>query len=186
MVLGVTHRAMAAGLGLVAAWVGHGSAIAAERVILTYGFLSMEIPIEQLDTLARTGESPGELGRLLRLTNQEPATLQQALTNPVPANPLVLDIVLRTPPGEWVLDRIGETIQPSSGVAGSRSALRSALIGAASNGEITLLEVMRVYPSPEIVVQGDRVAETYSEVFDLLEPFIKYRPRPNAPQNNES
>ncbi|HEY9889488.1 MAG TPA: alpha/beta hydrolase [Candidatus Obscuribacterales bacterium] len=148
-----------------------GSAIAAESVVLTYGFLSMTIPIADIETFAETGETSDEMAQLLNLAGQDPAALRSTLNEPVPLSPVVLDYALNSPPGEWMLDRISETIQPASGEAG-RSAMRAALIGASSgDNEFTLLEVMQVYPSPEIVVQGDRLIETYSRLYEVLKPL---------------
>ena len=147
------------------------SVIAAERVVLTYGFFSMSIPIEDLEMLAETGETSGELEQLLDMANQEPEELRTALNQPVELPLTVLDLTLNSPPGEWMLDRVSETIQPASG-KGGRSALRAALIGAsADDNQLTMLELMQVYPSPEIVVQGDRVLEAYGYVSDVIEPL---------------
>lgn len=148
-----------------------GEAIAAERVVLTYGLLSMEVPIEDLATFAESGETSGELNQLLELAGQDPESLRSTLNEPIALSPTVLDFALNTPPGEWALDRISETIHPASGQAG-RLALRSALIGAsADDNEFTLLEVMQAYPSPDIVVRGDRLLETYNRLYDVLEPL---------------
>ncbi|MEL6381149.1 MAG: alpha/beta hydrolase [Cyanobacteria bacterium J06626_18] len=146
-------------------------AIAAETVVLTYGFFSMDVPIEDLETLAETGETSDELASLLELSNQDPEQLRTALNQPVELRTTVLDLALNSPPGEWMLDRVSETIQPASGEGGPL-ALRAALIGAsADDNQLTLLELMQVYPSPEIVVQGDRILETYSFISEVIEPF---------------
>ncbi len=154
-----------AGLG----WGGLQAATAADAVVLTYGFVSMEIPMDELTTFAETGEPSGELAQLLALAGQDPATLQTALTTPIPVNTVVLDLALNSPPGEWLLDSIGETIHPDSGVAG-RSAMRAAIIGAAADDStLTVLEVMQGYPSPNLVVRGDRLVAAYGELADRLE-----------------
>lgn len=148
-----------------------GSAAAAEKVVLSYGFLSMAIPMEDLETLAETGETSNQLSQLLNLAGQEPDQLQVALNQPIQLNPVVLSLALNSPAGEWMLDQASETIQPASGGAG-RLALRSAIIGAAADDdEITLLEVMQVYPSSEIVVQGDRLLDMYNRFSEVLEPL---------------
>jgi hypothetical protein len=170
------QKLLGTALGLVAGWgLAMGGAIAADNVVLSYGLISLKIPMGELETLAKTGEASDDLGRLLQAANQEPAALQRALIEPVPMNPVLLNIALNTPPGEWALDRLGESIQTSSG-EGSRFALRASLIAAASDGQLTLLEVMKVYPSPDIVVQGDRILASYSEVIGLLGPFLEYLP----------
>lgn len=160
------------GAGVALGWIGIGErAIAADRVVLTYGFLSMEIPIQDLETFAESGEASDELEEILDIAGQDPEVFRSALNEPINISPTVVDFALNTPPGEWMLDRVSETIHPASGEAG-RLALRSALIGASSSdNEITLLEVMQVYPSADIVVRGDRLLDTYSRLYNLLEPL---------------
>lgn len=162
---------MAAGC-VAAGFSGMGqAAIAAERVVLTYGFVSMDIPIEDLENLTDTGETSDDLEQLLMLSEQEPETVRSTLSRPVAMSPVTLDLALNSSPGEWMLDRLSETIQPASG-EGGRSAMRAALVGASSNdGELTLLEIMQVYPSPDIVVQGDRILEAYGFMAEVFEPF---------------
>ncbi|WP_204141653.1 alpha/beta hydrolase [Halomicronema sp. CCY15110] len=169
----LTGKVLLTGLaGGVAALLGQASgAIAAEKIVLTYGPISMQVPITELEDLAATGEPSGQLEQLLKLANQEPASVQTTLTDPVPVNLTVLDFALNSLPGEWALDQVGEIIHPASG-AGSRQALRSAIIAsAADDNEITLLEVMQAYPTPELMVRGDRLLETYNQLYDILEPL---------------
>lgn len=160
--------------GLATGLVGlSGNAIAAETVVLTYGFLSVDIPIEDLQTLSETGETSDELDRLLDMTSQDPEVLRTTLNEPVELNSTFLDMALSSPPGDWLLDQLGEMIQPAAGEAGGRTALRAALIGAASDdNQVTLMELMQVYPSSEIIVKGDRVVEGYSQLYEALEPLI--------------
>lgn len=157
---------------LAATWVMAGSeAIAAEKIVLTYGFLSMDIPVADLEALADEGETSDELSELLNLAGQNPEILRTTLTEPIPLSPIVLDYALNSSTGEWMLNQISEVIHPASGEAG-KLALRSALIGASSDDrKVTLLEVMQLYPSPEVVVQGDRLVETYNLINDVIEPL---------------
>ncbi|MEM9118095.1 MAG: alpha/beta hydrolase [Cyanobacteria bacterium P01_F01_bin.56] len=169
----LTRTTWVAGLvGVAAAGLGSMSeAIAAEKVVLTYGPISMQVPITELEELAETGAPSGQLQELLALSNQEPEAVRTTLTDPVPVNLTVLDLALNSLPGEWVLDQMSEIIHPPSGT-GSRQALRSALVNAASDdNEITLLEVMQAYPTPELMVRGDRLIETYNRLYEILEPL---------------
>ncbi len=159
---------VALGWGMVAQ-----AAIAAETVVLSYGALAMEIPIEDLQTLADTGESSEDLSDLLTIANQDPAALRTTLNEPVELNHSVLQIALNTPAGDWMLNQLGTMIQPKSGEAGGRIALRAALLGATANdNQVTLMELMRVYPSSQIVVKGDRILENYSQLYAALEPLL--------------
>lgn len=154
-------------------WMGMAErAIAADTIILTYGILEMEIPVEDIEALAETGETSDKLGRLLDSADQDPDTLRATLNQSIEVSPVVLDNALNSFPGEWLLDEISETVRPASGEAG-RKALRGALIGAAADdNQITLLEVMQGYPSPEIRVDGRGLIEFYGQVVTVVEPLM--------------
>lgn len=165
-VLAATSGLVVGGFG------GMAEAIAAESIILDYGIFSMDIPVEDLETLAETGEASDELARLLKQVGQEPETLQATLNQSIEVSPVVLDTALNSFPGEWVLEQISETIQPASGLEGRR-ALRGALIGAAADdNKITLLELMQGYPSPEVKVDGERLLAFYSQLATVVEPLM--------------
>lgn len=132
---------------------------AAERIVLQYGFMSGSVAIEDLETLAETGETSWELRAYLLLANQKPETLRQVLTQEVAVNGKLLEGLLTTPPGEIILDQVGDVLHNRENEDNSQ-ALRSAIVDSAlPDGKITLLEVLQNYPSDEIHVNGDRVGE---------------------------
>lgn len=162
----------ALGLSLLAlATVAIAPATAAEYVILRYRRFSRTVPVSALVALAEHGETPGVLGGLLRQAGQDPQPVRSALTRPMTADPVVLDRVLNTTPGGWLLDQVGTTIYPPSGER-SRQALRSALVlSAADDNQITLLEVLQNYPTEAVVVEGDRIEATYNRLAQFLRPL---------------
>ncbi|ASC70925.1 hypothetical protein XM38_018730 [Halomicronema hongdechloris C2206] len=146
-------------------------ALAAEQVILNYGPLSRTVAVADLEALAATGTAPERLAALLTMANQPASKLQAALTDGIEANPVLLDRVLNSWPGEWALDQMGQVIHPPSGRA-SRQALRSALVlSAQDDNHVTLLEVLQHYPTNEVEVEADRLEEVYNDLETLMEPF---------------
>lgn len=152
-------------------WLGFGMAIAAltllwgtrttaaDRIVLQYGFMSGSVAIEDLETLAETGETSLDLKAYLLLANQKPETLRQVLTQEVSVNGELLEGLLTTPPGEILLEQMGEVLHHPENEDNSQ-ALRSAIVDSVlPDGKITLLEVLQNYPSNEIHVNGDRVGE---------------------------
>ena len=145
------------------------NAIAAERVLLKYGGLSRSVAVDELTTLAETGEVSSSLQALLETAGEEPETLRQGLTEELEVSPVLLDQILNSGPGEWALDRVGEAIHPPSGRA-SRQALRSAFVLSASDdNQVTPLEVIQNYPTAEVQVEGDRLQDTYSQVVEVVD-----------------
>lgn len=148
--------------------LGSGSAIAADTILLRYQGFGRAVPLVDLATLAQTGEAPDSVGGLLDMANENPATLQDVLTRNLSVNPNVLDKTLNSAPGEWALDQLGGVIHSPSGNA-NRQALRSAIVlAAAEDSQISLLEVLEQYPTPQVVLEGDRIADAYTQLAGLL------------------
>ncbi|MGF1568913.1 MAG: alpha/beta hydrolase [Nodosilinea sp.] len=150
---------------------GIPSASAAEEVVLKYRGLSRSVPVADLAILADTGEAPESVAGLLDQAGQTPEELQALLVRPLAADPVILDQALNSWPGEWALDQLGEAIHPTAGEA-QRQALRAALIESATgDNQVTLLEVLEAYPTPEVVLEGDRIEAAYTQLATFLEPL---------------
>lgn len=152
---------------MVLAMWGTSPAMAAETVLLRYRSLERAVPVADLATFSATGEPPDRLAGLLRASGQDAGELQRLLTEPVAADVVLLDRGLNSWPGEWLLDRFSGAIYPPRQGA-SRQALRAALVLSASDdGQLSLLEILETYPTPEVVVEVERVAAAYGYLQEL-------------------
>jgi hypothetical protein len=147
---------------------------AAETIILKYGFLRESISVNDLSTFAKTGEMSSSLKNYLDLANQNPNTTRKILTEKITVNGVFLSKILNNSIGERMLDLVSNYIRTPSGKA-SRESLRGSLVTSAlSDNNIQLIEVLENYPTSEVHVEGDRLAETYfmmKEVIDKI-PLI--------------
>jgi hypothetical protein len=90
--------------------------------------------------------------------------MRQYLTQPVKVDPVLLDRVLNSKIGNFLLDEMSQTIHTPSRRA-DRQALRSALILSASRDrQLTLLEIIQNYPTSDVEVEGDRLEATYRQL----------------------
>lgn len=167
-------RMLGYGIGCWVLWQS-SAAIAAERVMLKYRILRQSVSVPELTQLAETGQPSPALKAYLKLAQQEPQRLRQPLVQPIHVNRRLLDRVLNSPPGEVLLDQVGQVIHTPSNRA-NRQALRSALVlSATPDNEITLIEVLQNYPTSEIEVEGDRLEDTYRQLktwSDRLQTWI--------------
>lgn len=148
------------------------SAAAAETVVMKYGPFSRSIAVKDLETLAETDQTPAELESLLRTAKQDPDRVRRSLTSEATVDALVLDRALNNPLGEAALDRLGDAIHTPAGGA-NRQALRAALVLSASqDNRISLLEVIQNYPTPEVHVEVDRLADAYEQL-SLVEDQVR-------------
>jgi hypothetical protein len=157
---------LAAGAGIV---LYSNAAAAAENVVLKYSAIRMTLPVSELEIFAETGKMSPALEMLLGKAKKEPEAVRTSLTRPVKVSQGFLDRTLNSKVGEIILDEVGQVIRTPSGNA-NREALREALVLSATNdNEITLLEAMKNYPSPEVYVEGDRLVEAYGKLVALSE-----------------
>lgn len=140
------------------------SAIAAEQVVLNYRSFSESISVEELSNFAETGELSTSLRLNLALARQDPKEIRQYLTQQVLVNVLLLDHVMNSPIGNFVLDEVSQALHTPSRRA-NRLALRSALVLSASgDGNITLIETIQNYPTAVVEVEGDRLESAYRQL----------------------
>ncbi len=139
-------------------------AFAAERVVLKYSIFRESLSVEELSTFAQTGELSGSLKVNLALARQDPKTIRQYLTKPVKVNPVFLDKVLNSQIGNIILDRISQvTYTPSQ--RANRQALRAALVLSANqDGQVSLIKIIKNYPTNEVEVDGDRLKGAYRQL----------------------
>jgi hypothetical protein len=156
------------GLGLA---LTSQAAIAAERVVISYGPLQDSIAVEELADLAKTDKVSPTLEGYLQKANAKPQAVKAALNQSVDVNLVTLDRILNSSLGETVLDKLGEAIYTPT-KAENRKALRSALILSTSNdGKISLLEVLQSYPTQEVHVDAKRILSAYQQVEGIYRRF---------------
>ncbi|MGB3237439.1 MAG: alpha/beta hydrolase [Geitlerinemataceae cyanobacterium] len=140
-------------------------AVAADRIYASYAVLERSISISALEQYAKDGTIEEDLAVYARYAN--PSDLQQLrkiLQARADLDPVVISQFLYTRQGEVLLKRLGEVIQSGSGESGFFG-LRAALILAAADEEgLTLLNVLRQFPTPEIRVNLRRALQLAGEL----------------------
>ncbi|OUL30538.1 alpha/beta hydrolase [Nostoc sp. 106C] len=156
-------------IAIIAILLYSNSAIAAEKVVLKYNIFRPSVSVNELAKLAETGEVSSSLNFYFNQARQDPQKVRRILAQEVNANPVILDRLLNNRIGEFLLDRIGQSISTPSGQA-NRQALRSAIVLSANKDhKISLIEIIQNYPATEVIVEGDRLAQTYNQLYILAE-----------------
>ena len=147
---------------------------AADRIIFKYGFLRESISVAELTTLAQTGETSSSLRAYLRMANQKPEDLRNLLTQELEVEGVLLYKILRSVPGELMLDQVSEVIHTPSNRA-NRQSLRSALVKSAlDDNQVTLIEIMQNYPTTDLHVEGERLADIYQQVSGIIKNIDRF------------
>lgn len=149
---------------------------AAESVVLKYNVLREKISVAELKTFAETGQLSPKLRFYLKLARREPNQLRRVLNQSVPVNGTVLYRVLTNPIGEVMLDQASQVVHTPDNRA-NRQSLRSALVSSAlPDSQITLMETLENYPTPEVHVEGERLAEVAQQLMQLMRRLPTIRP----------
>lgn len=149
---------------------------AAERVYLSYDILERSISVDSLSAYAKQGRIENDLAPYLQYAKPEQqAQLRNLLLRRLDVGPVPISQFLYTPQAEILLQRLGEVIKTDSGQTGSR-AIRAALILASADPDgLTLLNVLRKFPTPGVridLARGLEIANELSTVFDRTEKAI--------------
>jgi predicted dienelactone hydrolase len=141
---------------------------AAEQIRLSYGIFERTVSIDALETYAKTGEISQELSSYTEnLTPIQLAQFRQILTNRIPLTSVEVSQFLYSPIGQRLLNRLAaiiETDADESGFYGIRAAL---ILAAADPDGLTLLNILRKFPLPELEVdlaRGQGIAQAI-EIF---------------------
>ncbi|WP_298615707.1 alpha/beta hydrolase [uncultured Thermosynechococcus sp.] len=149
---------------------------AAERIILRYGLLERSLSIADLERFAATGQPSLELASYLRLL--PPAHRQQlrsALQERLQLSPVAVAQLLYSPLGQELMVQASRLLQTQSRQENAR-ALRGALILAAADPKgLTVLSVMRHYPSPSIrfdLKKGLAILKNFQHTIRVTETIL--------------
>ncbi|MGH7999685.1 MAG: alpha/beta hydrolase [Brasilonema sp.] len=147
------------------------SAIAAERIYASYLPFERSVSLAALEEYAKNGVIDDDLVVYTQyLKKEQLQQLRRALVSPIKVNPVAVSQFLYTPQGEFLLRRLTEVIKTESRQSKvGFHALRSALILASTEpGGLTLLNLLRQYPSSGIYIDLSRTLEIAGELEKLV------------------
>lgn len=125
-----------------------------KSLVIHYGVPRASFALADLETFAATGEMPPAWSLYLDLAGLEPATLRQALTQPLPIDLQWGDRLLNSTLGSTLLTAAGQILHTPARQS-SATALRAALIQALQDDhQLTALEVLQHYPLDELHVDA--------------------------------
>ncbi|MBW4472181.1 MAG: alpha/beta hydrolase [Stenomitos rutilans HA7619-LM2] len=142
---------------------------AADRVYVSYGILERSIPVSSLEAYAKNGTIDDDLAVYARYGDaKQLQQLRSVLVARADIDLVTVSQFLYTPQGEVLLKRLGQVIQPESRDSGFK-AIRAALILAAANQDgLTLLNVLRQFPTRGLRIDVERSLEIAAALQQLV------------------
>jgi len=144
---------------------------ASEKIYASYSALERSISVTALEDYAKKGVIDEDLAVYQHyLKHVQLQQLRRALLSPIKINSVAVSQFLYTPQGEFLLRRLAEVIktesrQPQAGLFALRSAL---ILASAEPSGLTLLNVLRNYPSPSIRIDLERTMGMVAELEHLV------------------
>lgn len=142
-------------------------ALAAERVILTYGPFQAPIKISDLKAFTDNGVTTKTIRQIVGASGLQADTLRGLMGLEIGFDLVPFSCMIYTTTGQELTDEIGATVRTHRRVANGK-AIRAALINALSNdGKISFLEFLQNYPVPGMYVDVANIPATVSKMRSL-------------------
>lgn len=155
-------------LGAIASVVMSGpSAIAADRVVLTYGPLQAPVRVRDLREFAETGEKTKTIGQIVGAADIDEDTLRGLMTLEIGFDLVPFACLICSPTGMEIVEDIALTLRTHRRVE-NVTAIHAALINAVSDdGTISFLDFIEFYPVPGLYVDVGNIPETVERLEGL-------------------
>lgn len=121
---------------------------AAQQFTFIIGPLNRSISLAELKDLAANQKADGDLRTAINIAKRSPQEASQFLNQSFPFGLVQADRLLRSKPGEAILERLGKIVAPRHSNKVGDKALRAAiLLSLSDDGKLTPLELLEKYPT---------------------------------------
>lgn len=149
-------------------------ALAADRLVVSYGPLQRSVPVSAVRTFIQAGEVTPEIRAYATLLNsQELTNLRTALQGGVKLGVVPVDNFLRSSLGNSLLQEIGQIIRIGPNLTGEKAVSAALVLSAAKNDGVNLVNFLETFPNSEVFVDGLKLQGTVAKVQNLVDEARK-------------
>ncbi|WP_293218884.1 MULTISPECIES: alpha/beta hydrolase [unclassified Microcoleus] len=142
-------------------------AFGAEKVVLTFGPIRQAVNISDLEDFAKDGTTTPTLKQIIGFSKMDPKTLQGLIGLQIGLKPANLARIVYSTPGEKITDEIGQAIRTQRRTEGGKAMRAALILAAGDDGKVSLLEILKKYPLPEVYVDVASIAATVGKIQGL-------------------
>ena len=159
-------------LGIISAFFTAIPAFSAEIMTIYFPPFKLQVPVDSLETLAKTGKFTPEFAFYSELIDPEDREeLQALLQKRFNVNPAIVQAFIEAPAGEEVLKRLGQILQTGENQNGSE-ALKIAFNQAVADPEgLTIVNLLKKFPDDIFI----NLASSVSLTKELFNRFVENR-----------
>ena len=155
-------------LGASASIVSSSRAFGAEKVVLTFGPIRQTINISDLEDFAKDGTTTPTLRQIIQFSKMDAQILRGLIGLEIGLKPANLARVVYSTPGEKITDEIGQAIRTQRRTESGKALRAAVILAAGDDGKVSLLEVLKKYPLPELYVDVDSIGAAVGKVQGLV------------------
>ncbi|MGL5081338.1 MAG: alpha/beta hydrolase [Microcoleaceae cyanobacterium] len=152
------------------------SAVAADRVVLTYGPFQAPINVSDLKEFAETGEKTKTISQIVGFSGVEEDTLRGLMTLEIGFDLVPFSCLICSPTGVELIKEMALTVRTHRRVE-NMAAIHAAMINAVSDdGKISFIDFLEKYPVPGLYVDVGNIPETVDRLQSLagdVDKFLK-------------
>ncbi|MEG5135493.1 MULTISPECIES: alpha/beta hydrolase [unclassified Microcoleus] len=142
-------------------------AFGAEKVVLTFGPIAQTINISDLEDFAKNGTTTPTIKQIIGFSKMDPQVLQGLMSLEIGLKPAILARVIYSTPGEKITDEIGQAIRTHRRTESGKALRAAVILASGDDGKLSLLEILKKYPLPEVYVDVASIAATVGKIQGL-------------------
>ena len=143
-------------------------AFGAEKIVLTFGPIRQTINISDLEDFAKNGTTTPTLQQIIQFSKMDAQILRGLIGLEIGLKPANLARVVYSAPGEKITDEIGQVIRTQRRTESGKALRAAVILAAGDDGKVSLLEVLKKYPLPELYVDVDSIGAAVGKVQGLV------------------
>ena len=156
-------------LGASASILSNSSkALGAEKVVLTFGPIAQTINVSDLEDFAKNGTTTPTIQQIIGFSKMDPQVLRGLMSLEIGLKPVILARVVYSTPGEKITDEIGQAIRTHRRTESGKALRAAVILASGDDGRLSLLEILKKYPLPEVYVDVASLAATVGKVQGLV------------------
>jgi hypothetical protein len=132
--------------------------LANKSLVFQFGPFGRSISLQNLTRFAETGEISRGWRFFFNVAGVDPENVRTALNQEVSVSLGFLDRTLNNVLGEFLLYQVGQVVHTRSNTANIQALRAASVLAAADDNHLSLLEVLQQYPTPQVYINGLRLA----------------------------
>lgn len=147
--------------------IGSTGAIAAERVVLTWGPFSQSVYVSDLEAFIEDGSTTKTIRQMVSASGQDKDTLRGLLGLQIGFDRVAMARILYSNTGEQMLSGMGRTLRTRHRLENEKALRAAIILSLADDEQLSIIEILQKYPVSGLYVDLANVGDTVEKLQGL-------------------